>query len=355
MNNTTSNSITIIIVVTVIILTACTSTNIDTTNQDILTIMTHDSFSISEQVLLNFESKYDVQVNILTSGDAGTMINLAILNKENPIADLLYGIDNTLLSRAINEDLFESYQSDNLSYVSDIHILDENHYVTPVNYGDVCINYDKSYFKNNNLKVPESLTDLLNQKYSNLLVTQNPASSSTGLAFLLTTIGHFGQEEYLNYWSNLKQNGVKIVEDWESSYYTEFSGSSGNGKYPMVVSYASSPPAEVIFSETPITEAPTSSIVASETCFRQIEFIGIIKGTTNRKLSEHWIDFVLTETFQEDIPMQMFMFPVNGSANLPSEFVKHAQLAKKTSIVAPEDIEQNRDQWIKAWSDLMIN
>ncbi|HCU97744.1 MAG TPA: thiamine ABC transporter substrate-binding protein, partial [Chloroflexi bacterium] len=128
-----------------------------------------------------------------------------------------------------------------------------------------------------------------------------------------------------------------------------------NGKYPMVVSYASSPPAEVIFSETPITEAPTSSIVASETCFRQIEFIGIIKGTTNRKLSEHWIDFVLTETFQEDIPMQMFMFPVNGSANLPSEFVKHAQLAKKTSIVAPEDIEQNRDQWIKAWSDLMIN
>ena len=232
--------------------------------------------------------------------------------------------------------------------------LDEMHRVTPVDYGDVCINYDKTYFRNNNLPIPDSLEDLIAPEYANLLVVENPAASSPGLAFLLTTIGHFGQNGYLDFWTKLRANGVKVVENWETAYFTEFSGSSGQGPYPLVVSYASSPPAEVIFAEETPEEAPTGSVIAPDTCFRQIEFIGILRDTENRDLAEAWIDFMLTSTFQNDVPMQMFMFPVNPLAELPAEFIQHAQVAAQPAVVEPDDINKYREAWIQAWSNIML-
>ncbi len=319
-----------------------------------LTVMTHDSFAISEEVVQAFEQANNVKVTFLASGDTGAALNKAILTKDAPLADVLYGVDNTFLSRALEAEIFEPYQSPALANIPAAFQLDPENRLLPVDYGDVCINYDKAYFVENDLPVPAALEDLLMPEYNGLLVVENPATSSPGLAFLLATVAHFGEPDYLDFWAALRDNGLVVVNDWETAYYANFSASSGRGPQPMVVSYGSSPPAEVIFAETPLDDAPTASIVGPETCFRQIEFVGILKGTQQRALAEKFVDFMLGQQFQEDMPMQMFVFPVNPDAALPEAFVKYAQTPGQPAQLDPADIAANREQWIAAWTETVL-
>lgn len=320
----------------------------------VLTVMTHDSFAASEEVVQAFEDANNVQVTFLASGDTGAALNKAILSKDAPLADVFYGVDNTFLSRGLEADIFETYQSPELANIPARFQLDPENRLLPVDYGDVCINYDKRYFAENNLSVPASLEDLLLPEYSGLLVVENPATSSPGLAFLLATIAHFGDPGYLDFWAGMRDNGLVVVNDWETAYYTNFSASSGQGPQPMVVSYGSSPPAEVIFAQTPLEDAPTASIIGPETCFRQIEFVGILQGTKQRALAEKFVDFILSEQFQEDMPLQMFVFPVNQNAALPDEFVQYAQIPDQPAELAPADIAANREKWIQAWTETVL-
>jgi thiamine transport system substrate-binding protein len=324
------------------------------TPQRTLTVMTHDSFAVSEWVIQEFEDQNQAHVIFVKSGDTGSALNRAILSRENPIADVFYGVDNTFLTRALEEDIFEPYETSKLDTVPDIYELDPEFRVTPVDYGDVCINYDKAYFAEHGMKVPQSLEELLSPEYAELLVVENPATSSTGLAFLMATIAHFGEDGYLDYWKALRENGVVVVNDWETAYYTNFSGSSGLGPQPMVVSYGSSPAAEVIYAEEPLDEAPTGSIIGPETCFRQVEFVGILKGTENRDLAERFVDFMLSVTFQQDMPEQMFVFPVNSDANLSEVFVKNVQIPDQPAVLDPLDIGNKREIWINAWDEVVL-
>jgi thiamine transport system substrate-binding protein len=337
------------------LISACSSPSTATQSSEpqTLRIMTHDSFAVSEEVIKSFEAGNNAKVVFLQSGDAGAVLNRAILTKDAPLADLLFGVDNTFLSRALEADIFESYESPMLADIDDTFKLDSTHRATPIDYGDVCINYDKAYFTENNLPVPQSLEDLTKPEYVSLLVVENPATSSTGLAFLLATIAHF-EDSYLDFWSALQENGVVVVDGWETAYYTNFSGSSGHGPQPMVVSYGTSPAAEVIFAETPLDDAPTASILGPDTCFRQIEFVGILKGTRQRALAEKFVDFMLSKQFQEDMPLQMFVYPVNPTAALPEEFVKYAQVPSQPATLAPEEIVANRDRWIQEWTDVVL-
>jgi len=319
-----------------------------------LTVMTHDSFAISEEVVQAFEQANNVHVTFLASGDTGAALNKAILTKDAPLADVFYGVDNTFLARALEADIFETYQSSVLENIPAAFKLDTSNRLSPVDYGDVCINYDKAYFEENNLQVPTTLEDLLRSEYNGLLAVENPATSSPGLAFLFATVAHFGDPGYLDYWATLRENGLVVVNDWETAYYTNFSASSGQGPQPMVVSYGSSPPAEVIFAESPLDNAPTASIIGPDTCFRQIEFVGILKGTEQRALAEKFVDFMLSQQFQEDMPLQMFVFPVNPDATLPDEFVNYAQIPDKPAQLDPAIIAANRDQWIQAWTDTVL-
>jgi thiamine transport system substrate-binding protein len=317
-----------------------------------LTIMTHDSFSVSEAVLNAFTADHEFEVKFLKSGDTGTAVNKAILSKDQPLADIFYGIDNTFLSRALEEGIFEVYPSPLLSEIPERFKLDSQNRALPVDYGDVCLNYDKAYFEENVIPPPDNLEDLLNPEYAGLLVVENPATSSPGMAFLLATIGHFGETKYLDYWDSLVENDVLVVNDWEIAYYQEFSR-AGGGR-PIVVSYGSSPPFEVLYSEVPIDEPPTAAVVSNGSCFRQIEFVGILKGTQNRDLAEEWIDFMLSTDFQEDIPLQMFVFPVNENAALEEIFEKHLGVAENPAYVSPEAIASNREIWIKAWTEAVL-
>ena len=317
-----------------------------------ITIMTHDSFAIGEDVIKTFEAENNAKVVFLQSGDAGAVLNQAILTKNAPLADILFGVDNTFLSRALDADIFEAYASSALTDISDEFKLDPSNRALPVDYGDVCINYDKNYFSENNLVVPQSFEDLAKPEYKDLLVVENPATSSPGLAFLLATRAHFG-DGYLDYWKSLKENGAVVVDGWETAYYTNFSASSGKGPQPMVVSYASSPAAEVFFASEPLTESPTTSIVASDMCFRQIEFVGILKNTPNQALAEKFVDFMLSQQFQEDMPLNMFVYPVNKNAQLPEVFTNFAQVAESPAALSYSEIASNRDTWIEAWTAAM--
>jgi len=324
-------------------------------NGQILRVMTHDSFAISADLIEAFEREHNVTVNFIRSGDTGSALNQAILSKENPLADVFYGVDNTFLTRALEEDIFESYESPLLSEIPDQFEVDQENYALPVDYGDVCINYDKTYFEANNLSVPTSLEELTQPQYEGLLVTENPATSSPGLAFLMATIAHFGEEGYTDFWRSLTENGLVVVSDWETAYYTNFSGSTGQGPQPMVVSYGSSPAAEVIFAESEMEEAPTASIIGPNTCFRQIEFVGILQGTPNRELAETFIDYMLSVPFQEDIPLQMFVFPVNENADLPQEFIENVQIPQQPATLSPDRIDQNRETWIETWTEIVLD
>jgi thiamine transport system substrate-binding protein len=320
----------------------------------ILKVMVHDSFAISETVAAAFEQENNVKLVFIKSGDAGSMVNRAVLSKEAPQADVLYGVDNTFLSRALAGGIFESYNAPLLADISAEFKLDPSNHALPVDYGDVCLNYDKAWFAEKGLALPASLEGLLKPEYNSLLVVENPATSSPGLAFLLATVAHFGENGWQAYWQDLRSNGVVVVNDWNTAYSTNFSGSAGKGPQPLVVSYASSPVAEVIFAETPPAEAPTGSVVALDTCFRQIEFTGILKGTSNRALAEKFIDFMLSTRFQEDVPLQMFVYPVNPQAKLPEAFLQHSQIPEQPATLAPEQISANREAWIQTWTEIVL-
>lgn len=322
----------------------------------VLTVVTYDSFSLSEDVLEAFETETGIRVEILRLADAGAMVNQAILTRDNPLGDVLYGIDNTFLTRGLNGDLFEAYESPGLADVPDAFVLDDEFRVTPVAYGDVCLNYDRAYFEANDLPLPESLQDLTAPEYAGLLVVPSPATSSPGLAFLLTTIAAFGEDgdyTYLDYWADLVANDVLVVDGWSQAYYGAFSV-SGEGDRPLVLSYASSPPVEVYFASEPVEEAPTGAIVADGMCFRQIEFVGILKGTDQPEAARQFIDFALSLPFQQDLPLQMFVYPVNETAELPEIFVEYSAVPENPVTVAIEDIEESREDWIRNWTQTVL-
>ncbi|ORT56200.1 thiamine ABC transporter substrate-binding protein [Streptomyces sp. CB03238] len=322
-----------------------------------VTLVSHDSFNASPAVLKEFTKQTGYTVKVLKSGDAGEAVNKAILTKGAPQGDVFFGVDNTLLSRALDNGLFEPYEAKGLDRVPDAVQLDKDkHRVTPVDTGEICVNYDKKYFADKKLAPPQTFDDLAKPAYKNLLVVENPERSSPGLGFLLGTAAQYGDDGWQDYWKKLKANGVKVVDSWELAYNQEFSGSAGGkkakGDRPLVVSYASSPPVEVLYSEPQPAEAPTG--VSTGTCFQQTEFAGLLTGAKNPDGGKALIDFLISKKFQEDMPLQMFVNPVAKDAKLPELFTKHGAEVDKPHTVAPEKIAKNRDQWIQSWSSLVL-
>lgn len=322
-----------------------------------VTIMTHDSFSVSQPVIDAFQARCGCQVRILKSGDAGLALNKAILSKGNPLADVFFGVDNSFLGRALAADIFEPYASPALADIPAGLKLDASNRLLPVDFGYVVLNYDKKYFADNNIPIPQELRDLTQSPYSGLVVVENPATSSPGMAFLLTTVAVFGETgsyTYLDFWRDMRKNKVVVADGWEDAYYGQFSGGSGQGDHPLVVSYATSPAAEVYFADPQPAESPTGNILPPGQTFRQIEFVGILKGAVNPDLARQWVDFMLGEQFQADIPLQMWVYPARTGTPLPEVFVKHAQTPAQPAAITPEQIEAGRETWLKAWTDVVL-
>jgi thiamine transport system substrate-binding protein len=281
------------------------------------------------------------------------MVSKAALTAGNPEGDVMWGVDNTLLSRALAAEVFDPYASKELAAIDPaLTALVPGNEATPVDSGDVCLNYDIAWFAERGLEPPATLADLTDPAYRDLLVVQNPASSSPGLAFLLATVASFGTDGWQQYWADLRANGVEVVDSWTTAYYERFSGSSGKGPRPLVVSYATSPPAEVLFADPPRTDAPTASIEA--TCFRQVEFAGVLRGTDHRDEARQLVDFLAGATFQAEVPLNLFVYPARTDVALPEAFTTYGSRAADPFTVAPADIAANQQAWIDEWTAIVL-
>ena len=347
----TARRILIGLVALVVVTAACSGDSPD--GRVTLRVMTHDSFVLDEQQLQAFEADTGITVELLSSGDAVQVLNQAILSKSTPLADVIFGIDNNVMSRALDEGILVPYESRFLGVVADEYKLDPTHHLTPIDVGDVCINFDKDFFASEGVPVPAGLGDLTSRAYANLLVVENPATSTPGLAFMLATIATFGETNWLDFWSSLRENGVQVADGWEDAYFGWFTvGSGGAGDKPLVVSYASSPPADVVFADPPIDEPRLGTI--NSTCFRQIEFAAILAGTKHEAAAGEFIDFLLDVGVQGSLPLTMFVFPVNQQVELPPVFADFAELVDSPLSLDAATIEANRDTWIEQWTNTVL-
>ena len=313
-----------------------------------LTLLAYDSFTPSEGIFDAFTEETGIAVEVVTGGDAGELVAKAVLTAGDPEGDVLWGVDNTLMSRALAADVFVPHRSVHIDDLDPKALaLVEDDLLTPVDTGDVCVNYDKNWFVDKGIEPPTSLADLATPAYKGLLVVQNPNTSSPGLAFLLATIAQFGESGWQDFWSSLRANDVKIVDGWTEAYTVEFSGSSGKGSRPLVVSYASSPPAEVVYADPPVTAPPTG--VIESTCFRQVEFAGVLRGTEHEDAAGLLVDYLSGSTFQADLPLTLFVNPANTTVELPQVFSDFAATPDAPLTMDPATIEENRTTWLEAW------
>ena len=296
----------------------------------------------------DFTAETGIEVELLVSGDAGTMLSKAALTAGNPEGDVMWGVDNTLLSRALDADVFEPYSAAGIDDLPEAFTaLVPAGEATPVDFGDVCVNYDIAALQAAGLEPPTSLADLARPEYASRLVVQNPASSSPGLAFLMATIAELG-DGWEQYWTDLRDGGVLVADGWTEAYYEAFSWAGGDR--PLVVSYGSSPPFEVLFATEPRDDAPTG--VVPETCFRQVEFAGVLRGTDAPDEARRLVDFLISERFQREIPLNLFVFPTNPQVELDPAFVEYATIPDDPLTLDPAEIDANRADWIDRWTTI---
>jgi thiamine transport system substrate-binding protein len=316
-------------------------------------LLTHSSFAASKDVLADFTAQTGYKVKLVQPGDAGIMVNAAILRKNNPVADALFGVDNTFLTRALDAGIFDPYVAKGLDTVPQQFQVDAEHRVTPVDDSDVCVDFDASWFGHDGRPpAPATLDDLTDPRYKNLTVVENAATSSPGLAFVLATVATKGEDGWRAYWTALRNNGVRVDDDWTTAYETDFTAGGGSGDRPIVVSYGSDPAADVIGSN-PHRDTPNIKVMSS-TCFRQVEFAGVLHGAHNVPGAQALVDFMLTRRFQEDMPLQMYVNPVVEGAQVPPAFTKWAVDPAEPLSIPPAVISAKRKQWIKEWNDLVV-
>lgn len=309
-------------------------------------LITHESFLVTEGLFDAFTAETGVNVEVLSAGDAGEVVARAVLTAGDPEGDVLFGIDNTFLQRGLDADVFTAYSSPNLDAVPDEFELDAEHRVVPIDVGDVCVNYWTDELPGD---PPTSLDDLRDPINAGSFVTQNPESSSPGFTFLLATIARYGEGGWEDYWQDLIDGGASITSGWTEAYSGEFI--AGGGDRAIVTSYATSPVAEVLFSAEPIETPPTE--VLTDSCFRQIEFAGILAGSEQPEAAARLIDFLLGPTFQADIALNMFVRPVRDDVELPDVFVDNTVEISDPLIVSPTEIEANRADWTQRWNDIV--
>ena len=309
-----------------------------------LVLITHDSFALSEGTLQKFTEQTGIMVEVQAAGDAGELVNKLVLTKDSPLGDVVYGIDNTFASRAADNGVLEPYVSKDLTDAEAAFLLPPasgGEFLTPIDSGDVCVNVDHEWFTDAGLAEPATLDDLIDPAYKDLLVVEAPTTSSTGLAFLMATVAANGDEGWQQYWGALLANGARVAASWSDAYYVDFSGPSSEGDRPLVVSYASSPPFE---------PAGTTGALL-ETCFRQTEFAGVIAGTRHSTEAKQLVDFLFSPTVQNDIPENMYVYPVNSKATLPDGWDAYPT-ASNPFFIDPAEIDANREKWLAEWADI---
>lgn len=314
---------------------------------DELRVMVHSSFSLPKPMLAQFEAQSGVKLAIVKGGDAGEMLNKLILTRAQPVADVVFGIDNTLVGKALAAGVLEP----TLTQPKDAIDANLGASLAAVDYGFVTLNYDKAAVVKSGMALPKTLQDLTLPAYKNWLVTPNPATSSTGYAFMLATISAMGEEPAFAWWAQMRGNGMKVVKGWSEAYYTDFA--RNKGVYPLVVSYATSPAAEVFYSKEKVTESPTASLNLKGGVFRQVEGVGLVKGGSQRAAALKFIDFMRSEPVQEALQTSMWMYPVQAKT-ARAEVMRHAVEATEFEAPAAQVVASKGAEWVARWTKVVL-
>lgn len=318
--------------------------SVDESDRRILKVYCYDSFSSEwgpgPAIAEAFFEQTGISVEYHAPGDAVTVLNQLILEKGKSSADVVIGLDNSLLSRTLDAGILEPYKSPGLSEVPEELIFDKSYTMTPFDYGHFAICYDSEI-----LPVPPgSLEDLTSEQYADSLVLMDPRTSSPGLGFLLWTVAAYG-DNWVDYWNRLKPSILTVTDGW-SQGYTLFTA----GEAPMVLSYGTSP---VYHSEYEGTNRYRAAEF-SDGHVVQIEGMGISTGTENREAAEAFIDFMLTEEAQRSVAMSNIMLPVNANLELPESFgiamVPGRTISGFEGAPDSNEIEELIDLWTEVFS-----
>jgi thiamine transport system substrate-binding protein len=317
-----------------------------------VTLLTHDAFAVSDDLVKQFEEATGLTLNVVTGGDAGAVVAGAVLAAGSPSGDVLFGVDNTLVSRALAANVFDPYASSaEGSLVPALREDTSGGYVTPIDYGDVCVNIDNAYFASKGIPAPSTLDDLASAPYKDLLVVEDPGTSSPGLAFLLATIARYG-DGWKDYWAKLADNGVKVAGSWTDAYTGAFTAGGGKGDRPLVVSYATSPPAEIVYATDPKPTEPSTSVM-TDGCYRQVEYAGVLAGAANPEGARKVVDWLLSPEVQADVPLSMFVFPAREGVALPDVFTKFAAVVDTPLQLDPQEVTDNLSTWLADWGTVV--
>jgi thiamine transport system substrate-binding protein len=305
----------------------------------------HQSFALPGRLVRRFERESGLELEVRKSGDAGSLTNRLVLTKENPIADVAFGVDNTFASRALEEGVFAEYDAPLPPGAEELTVEGDEDALAPVDQASVCVNVDTAWFEREGIAPPETLEDLADPAYEDLLVVPGAPTSSPGMAFLLSTIAEYG-DEWPAYWERLMDNGTKLVSGWEDAYFVDFTG-GGDGSRPIVVSYDTSPAFTV---DEESGESTTAALL--DTCFRQVEYAGVLENAANPAAAEEVVDFLLSEDVQAALPENMYVFPADAEAELPPVWAQFAEQPEDPYAVDPAEIAENRAEWLTEWTDV---
>ena len=307
-------------------------------------LATHESFHLPKKLVRAFEEESGYTLEVRAAGDAGTLATKLSLTADNPIADAAFGIDNTFASRPLGEGAFADF-SPSATPPGEYALADGSDRLVPIDSASVCVNVDTAWFEAEGLEPPQTLDDLTDPAYADLLVTPGASTSSPGMAFFLATVAEHG-DDWPDYWTDLMANGAKVVDGWEDAYYGDFTAGSENGTRPIVVSYDSSPAFTV-------TDGRTTTVALLDTCCRQVEYAGVLAGADNPDGAEALIDWMLSDEVQSALPESMYVFPVMPDATVPDDWAEFAPQPSDPYEVAPDEIAANREQWLTEWTDVV--
>ncbi|NNF53196.1 MAG: thiamine ABC transporter substrate-binding protein [Acidimicrobiales bacterium] len=311
-----------------------------------VTLLAHESFVLPDGTFEAFTAETGITVEVLQTGDAGTIVANAIATAGDPVGDVLFGVDNLLLQRALDANVFVAHEAAGLDDVPDRVKLDPQNRVTPIDSGYVCVNYRADAL--NGAAPPTSLNDLRQPQLASQFVTQNPENSTPGLAFLFATIASFGEDGWKDFWRDLRDNGVTITPGWNEAWNNAYVGGDPGGTKGIVNSYASSPVFEGLFGG----DDPVVSEILIDSCFEQIEFAGVLAGTDAPQNAGKLIDYLLSPAVQSEIPLSMFVEPVNSTATIPEEFSTWTTPITSPLALTPTEIAENQARWTQEWLEL---
>ncbi|MEJ5228594.1 MAG: thiamine ABC transporter substrate-binding protein [Pseudothermotoga sp.] len=306
-----------------------------------LVVYTYSSFAsgIAQKVIPIFEKQYNVKVKLLSFGDAGNVLARMILEKDQPKADVVVGLDQPLLRKAISEELLMQFVPESISKVKDRSLLDPQGYGTPYDFGAIALVYNTEKITN----PPKSFRDLLDKRFARKLVVQDPRTSSTGLSFLLWTIAVFGEDGFLDYWKSLRTSILTITPGWDEAF-----SMLETGEADIMVSYAT----DGAYSYHEYGSLKYLPVVMEEGAFVQIEYAAIVKGTKNVEMAKKFLEFLLSESFQSEVPLNQWMYPV-----IEIELPEAYRYASKIEKVLPFDydlFDRNGKKWLEEWAKVMI-